>query len=184
MVSLATRILTSTVDTEMQSSSWSTRYEQIRWNPMNRSRSIYFFDTFSFFFIQHFARRPLRPTLRGRGAKCGGIFLQAGRPNSYSCSSQRRHTKHNAVKALFSVTGSRSSREPHFTTTRVLSMIPPTCSLYADCFNDVVRCELSTNLSLNNSPLTIIARIILKSFRPTATIAIFLRWVWPARTRS
>ena len=44
--------------------------------------------------------------------------------------------------------------------------------------------HLSTNSSLNNSPVKSIARIILNNFLHTATIAIFLRVVCPAITRS
>lgn len=54
--------------------------------------------------------------------------------------------------------------------------------LYA-AFSNSVQC-VSTSFSLNNSPVLSIARMMLKSFLPVATIAIFFRLESPCITRS
>lgn len=75
----------------------------------------------------------------------------------------------------------RLSRNSHFATTGMFPMSrqPANYPYAASC-----KSTLLIISSLNNSPLISIARIIISSFLHTATIAIFLRPVWPPLTRS
>ena len=142
--------------------------------PMNRNPSTRFL-IHSHFFHSAFCPQTPSPNPEGSRSKMRRDMTSGRLPKLLFVLISETAHKTQYGKGPILCDGVSISCEPHFTTTRVLSMIPPTCSFYADCFNGIVRCDLFTNLSLNNSPLTIIARIILKSFRPTATIAIFFR---------